>query len=109
MVKRCRGGRVRPPRERSERARHNYFAVRIKKQRFVSGHGFTGCGKTRFGSRKPISGAKARPILKDLAARLKSFPSQNLFEAKFFSSLFSDAANTALFWDPAAEARTREE
>ena len=32
-------------------------------------------------------GAKARPILEDLAARLKSRSSQNLFEAKFFSSL----------------------
>jgi hypothetical protein len=31
--------------------------------------------------------AKARPILKGLAARLKSCPSQNLFEAEFFRSL----------------------
>ncbi len=109
MANRCRGGRIGPPRERSERARQNYFAVRIKNQRFVSGHGFTGRGKTRFGSRRPTSGAKARPILKDLATRLKSCPFQNLLEAEFFSSLFSDAANTAILWDPPAEARTREE
>jgi hypothetical protein len=32
-------------------------------------------------------GAKARPILKDFAARLKSCPTQNLFEAEFFRSL----------------------
>ena len=51
------------------------------------GIAFTGCGKTGFGSRKPMSGAKARPILKDLAARLKSCPSQNLFPDEFSSSL----------------------
>src|ERR1700758_2514589 len=86
MAHRCRGGGIRPPRERSARAGEKYFAVRIKNQQFVSGHGFTGRGKTRFGSREPTSRAKARPILKDLAARLKSCPSQNLFEAEFFSS-----------------------
>jgi hypothetical protein len=43
--------------------------------------------KTRFRSRKPTSGAKARPILEDLVARLKSCPSQNLCEAEFFSGL----------------------
>jgi hypothetical protein len=35
------------------------------------------------------SGAKARPISEDLAARLKSCPSQNLSGQMFFSSLFS--------------------
>ena len=123
MAHRCRGGGIRPPRERSARAGEKYFAVRIKNQQFVSGHGFTGRGKTRFGSREPTSRAKARPILKDLAARLKSCPSQNLFvpfpkpirgrvfpqpvkEARVFSRFSSDAliqsfsscATTGPFW-----------
>jgi hypothetical protein len=44
-----------------------------------------------FGSRKPTSGAKARPILEDLTARLKSCPSPNLFEAEFSRSLLAAA------------------
>ena len=51
------------------------------------GKSLAGCGKTRFASRKLTLGAKARPILEGLAARLKSCPSQNLFETEFFSSL----------------------
>ena len=56
-----------------------------------------GCWKTRFGSRKPTSGAKARPTLEGLAARLKSCPSQNLFEAEFFSSLFKSCPSRNLY------------
>src|SRR5579862_5926385 len=56
-------------------------------RRFASGHGFTGCGETRLGSR----GAKARPILAVLLARLKSCPSRKLLETEFFCSLFRHA------------------
>ena len=43
--------------------------------------------KNPFWQEKATSGAKAPPILEDLAARLKSCPSQNLFVAEFFRSL----------------------
>jgi hypothetical protein len=43
--------------------------------------------KNSFSQQKTTLGAKARPSLVDLAARLKSCPSQNLFEAEFFRSL----------------------
>src|SRR5579863_3221746 len=41
--------------------------------------------KLALAAESQLPGAKARPSLRDLTARLKSCPSQNLFEAEFFS------------------------
>jgi len=55
-------------------------------------------GITSQAAEKLVFAAESQPqalkrgrILEDLAARLKSCPSQNLFEAEFFRSLCSDA------------------
>jgi hypothetical protein len=49
-----------------------------------------GCGKTRRAREKLSSGAEARHIFEDLAARVNSCPSQNLLELEFFRSLPGD-------------------